>query len=73
MDDVQRMHILDATKHLELKEDKSQGRIVRRIHFKATLRRSNITIIIIIGLIYRCSISRVHKKEKKSHKSIVQP
>lgn len=72
MDDVQRMHILDATKHLELKEDKSQGRIVRRIHLKATLRRLNI-IIIIIGLIYRCSISRVHKKEKKSRKRIVQP
>lgn len=71
MDDVQRMHILDATKHLELKEDKSQGRIVRRIHLKATLRRLN--IIIIIGLIYRCSISRVHKKEKKTRKRIVQP
>jgi hypothetical protein len=71
MDDVQRMHILDATKHLELKEDKSQGRIVRRIHLKATLRRLN--IVIIIGLIYRCSISRVHKKEKKSRKRIVQP
>jgi len=45
MDDVQRMYILDATKHLELKEDKSQGRIVRRINFKAILRRPNISLL----------------------------